>query len=135
MSRLANIALTASAMLILPEAVLSCDRSFDPNTDAFTIPAILRIVGPIFVLGSTGLIILNVIVFFQRIRKLLLGVIAVVFAILVQYAAVMLVLSFDRCLDYFPVLSLVEAVVLLPLTFRHVFISAKNRPVDDLPSS
>ena len=126
MSRQLRPILTVSAILLLAEAVLSCDPPFNPNTDKFTILAIVKMVGPIFVLGSTGLIVLNVIVFFQRRRKLLLGVLAVILAVSVQYIAVMLVISFDACLDYFPALAILEAVVLLPLTFKHVFMSTKN---------
>ena len=126
MLRLLEPILTASAILLLAEAVLPCDPPFNPNTDKFTILAIVKIVGPIFVLGSMGLIVLNVIVFFQRRSKVLLGVLAIILAVIVQYVAVMLVISFDACLDYFPVLAIIEAMVLLPLTFKHLFMSTKN---------
>jgi hypothetical protein len=119
---------TASVIFLLAGVVLSCDRSFDPNTDKFTIATVLKMIAPLFVLASLALIVPNVIVFFFRKRKFLFGVFATILSIAIQYVAVLLVISLDTCLVFFPVLAIIETVFLILLTMKHIFRFPKISP-------
>lgn len=115
---------SASVILLLTEAAFSCDLSFDPNTDRFTLPIILRLVAPIFALSSLGLLVLNLAVFFFRRRKFLQGVLITILAVALQCVFWVALLSFDECLDVFPYLTISEAIVLALLTIKQIFLSS-----------
>jgi hypothetical protein len=88
---------------------------------------ILRIVAPLFAIAAIGLLALNSIVFFFRRRKFLLGVLITILAVLVQWAFWVTVVSFDKCLDVFPYLAVIESIVLLLLTIKTLLQYIKER--------
>lgn len=120
---------SASVILLLTEAVFSCDLSFDPNTDEFTLAVIIRLVAPLFAIAVTGLIVLNLTVFFFKRKKFFLGVLIAIFVAVLQWVFWATVVSFDRCLDVFPYLPIIEVFVLLPLTIRHLFGSKRSNSI------
>lgn len=124
MRRLLKPIVSASVILLLTEAAFSCDLSFDPNTDKFTLPVILRLVAPIFALGSLGLLVLNLAVFFFRRRRLLRGVLITILAVALQCVFWIALLSFDKCLDVFPYLTIFETIALALLTIKHILFSS-----------